>query len=198
MEDKRSIIALVIIGAILLLTPTYMRLINPPAEPAAPDSLMIQPGPQEQAVPTGGAEAFVPAVPPAPERMESEVIAAADTTAAFDGITVVTPLFTATIGLEGAALRGWRLKGYEREGNPPVEMIPEDAMGAVMELPIGDGRFLASSLVFSTDAPDTTAIAAGEERSVTLTARVDGTRSVTRTLTFNGNAWHFNITDTCL
>ncbi|MFC1530417.1 membrane protein insertase YidC, partial [Gemmatimonadota bacterium] len=197
MEDKRSIIALVVIGAILLLTPTYMKLINPPGEPATTDSLMVAaPGPQEQDIPASGPEAFIPPMPSAPERLESEVIAVADTSAAFDGISIDTPLFTATIGLEGAALRGWTLKGYEREGSPPVDMIPDDAMGAVMELPIEDRQFLASSLEFSTDAPDTTTVPAGEELTITLTARVDDTRSVTRTLTFNGSAYHFNITDT--
>ncbi len=203
MEDKRSIIALVVIGAILLLTPTYMKLINPPGEPAASDSLVVTPGvvtpgPQEQqATPTSGVEAFVPAVPSAPERLESEVTATVDTVALFDGITVDTPLFTARIGLLGAALRGWTLKGYEREGSPPVEMIPDDAMGAVMELPMeGQNRLLASSLEFTTVAPDITTIAAGDQKTITLTARIDETRSVTRTLTFYGSAYHFNITDT--
>lgn len=195
MEDKRSILALIIIGAVLLLTPTYMKLINPTEEPAAVDDYL--PMSEEPGQPVRVPDVVTPeqTTQQAPIYSESEVISPTPTLVEFEGVTIETPLYTADIGLLGAALRGWTLHGYEREGEPPVSMIPVDAMGAVMELPVGDGRFAVTSVTFSTDAPDTIWIEPGVERTITLRAQLDDTRRVIRRMTFNGDTYDFNITD---
>ena len=64
-----------------------------------------------------------------------------------------------------------------------------------MELPVGDGRFAVTSVTFSTDAPDTIWIEPGVERTITLRAQLDDTRRVIRRMTFNGDTYDFNITD---
>lgn len=195
MEDKRSIFALIIIGAVLLLTPTYMKLINPTEEPAAVDDYL--PMSEEPGQPVRVPDVVTPeqTTQQAPIYLESEVISPTPTLVEFERVTIETPLYTADIGLLGAALRGWTLHGYEREGEPPVSMIPVDAMGAVMELPVGDGRFAVTSVTFSTDAPDTIWIEPGVERTITLRAQLDDTRRVIRRMTFNGDTYDFNITD---
>ncbi len=195
MEDKRSILALIIIGAVLLLTPTYMKLINPTEEPAAVDDYL--PMSEEPGQPVSAPDIITPeqTTQQAPIYLESEVISPTPTLVEFEGVTIETPLYTADIGLLGAVLRGWTLHGYEREGEPPVSMIPVDAMGAVMELPVGDERFAVTSVIFSTDAPDTVWIKPGVERTITLRAQLDDTRRVIRRMTFNGDTYDFNITD---
>ena len=194
MEDKRSILALIVIGAVLLLTPTYMKLINPTEEPAVDDYLSTS---EEPGQPVSAPDIVVPeqTAQETPGYLESEVISPTPTVVEFEGVTIETSLYTADIGLLGAALRGWTLHGYEREGEPLVSMIPVDAMGAVMELPVEDRRFALTSVPFDTDAPDTIWIEPGEERTITLRAQLDNTRRVIRRMTFNGDTYDFNITD---
>ncbi len=200
MEDKRSILALIIIGAVLLLTPTYMKLINPPVESGSSAADSLSTG--EEALPPVSAPGIPESITPEqraqqiPSYSESEIIIPAPDSIEFEGVTIETPLFTADIGLLGAALRGWTLQAHEREGEPPISLIPPEAMGAVMELPIDDDRLLVTSTLFTTDAPDMIRIDAGDVYTITLTAQLDDERRVTRHMTFNGDRYDFNITDT--
>jgi len=206
MNDRRTIIALLIIGLILLLMPTYMRLIYGPEENAGPLPVSPADSSAGQVTPTGvpgEAGGQVPATPPtpapeerAPSVLESEqIISPEEPGGEGRAITVVTPLYTATLDTRGAVLTRWRLNGYQREDEPPIQMLPPGTRGPVLEVPVGDARVNALSLVFATDAPDTVRIGTGESATLDLAAIVDDERAVSRRMTFAGDHYSVDILD---
>jgi YidC/Oxa1 family membrane protein insertase len=187
MSDRRTLLALLIIGLILLLTPYYMELMGagsrpgpapaadstrmaavPPPEPVAP-----LPAPPREAVPV------LPVEPGGPGRV----------------IVVETPRYIATVSRQGALLTGWELKEYRDLSGNPVRLIPEGAFALALDLPDGDARLELTERMFQTTAPDTVRLAAGETRTLVLSLELEDGRRVTRGLSFSADTWDVDVSD---
>ncbi len=201
MNDKRTIIALVIIGLILLLMPTYMRWFYgptetppPPPQTDLPDSLMTQ-AVTADTIGAWSRDDVTETEPIQPTTSEPEQAGVDQIPGSGRALTVVTPLYTATMNTRGAVIEKWRLRNYQREDEPPIQMLPPGTWGPVFEIPLGEERLNALNLVFSCDAPDTIRIGPGEETTLVMSAEVADERQAVRRLTFNGDGYAVGIND---
>jgi YidC/Oxa1 family membrane protein insertase len=191
MSDRRTIIALLLIGVIMLLTPYYMRLVSPPPPPeTAADSLAA----------AGGERAVVDTLEPAEEvvavpQVSREVRDPAAEEALGRALTVVTPLYQAGLNTQGAVLDRWRLFGFGREGSGPLDLVPVGAMGLLIELLHEGGRLDGSTLLFDVSAPDTIRLEEDESYTLTLTASAGGEQRIVRVLEFSGDTYDVRVVD---
>ncbi len=200
MNDRRTIVALLIIGVILLLMPTYLRWFygteTPPGRPGqAVDTLMTR-------VPVDTLMTRVQEPRPArPGTGHGENVSGSESIYRAPGpddgrtITVMTPLYSASVTTRGAVIGRWQLRNYRREGEAPVQMIPYGTRGPVLEVPLGDERINALEIIFTTPAADTIRVAPGEETTLALTGTLAGDRIITRVMRFRGDGYDVNIRD---
>ena len=141
--DFRTILAIVIIGIIILLTPLYQKWLYR----KAPPKLEEKPPPAE----TTSTEA-VELRPPPVVRQGEEI---------GRSIVVETPLYTAELSTKGAVLRSWRLKKFLDSRGRPLELLRgRSGPGLVLE-----GVNL-DSVEFSYGGEDTLKLVEGEREVV--------------------------------
>ncbi len=187
MSDRRTLLALLIIGLILLLTPYYMELMGTGSRPVAPpvaDSTVVAavPAPEPEAPPPALTAETVPRLP-------------GEQTEPGRTIVVETPRYLALVGLQGALLTGWQLKEYRDHSGNPVRLIPEGAFALALDLPDGDARLELTEQTFQTTAPDTVRLAAGESRTLDFSLALEDGRRVTRGMRFSADTWDVDVTD---
>lgn len=130
--DKRTILAFVLIGAILILMNTdfYQKLVDPkgfelrqqkrqqveqkPQEPDKPTTNVVQP----QSIPPAESTALIFNVEP--KDLEEKQI------------TVVTKLYQAVLSTRGGAIKQWQLHRYPNQNGEPVELFPQDSYGSLI------------------------------------------------------------------
>jgi YidC/Oxa1 family membrane protein insertase len=196
MKERNTIVALVLMGLILLLTPTYMRLISGPGAPPAgtfpaPVDTLAAPADSLVAMPadTGRAPEILSESEQSAAPAVSEPVGSAGTH------LVETPRYRGLVSERGAAIVGWRLRGFTVDGGVPVQMIPAQASGPVAELPFGDLRIDTGALTFQSDMPDTVRLAPGESRTFTFQAGSAEGWSLQRRMTFSGDSWDVRVED---
>lgn len=131
--DKRTIIALVIIGAIFLLWPTYMKKFSgvkspPPAQVTEQTDVAQTPAVQDQ---TAQPEKVVrePVQRPVVTQRQTDP-AAPSGDVEFEMVDVETNLFKGTLSSAGGGtIISWKLKNYLGRKGDWVELIPDSAKG---------------------------------------------------------------------
>lgn len=203
MKDRRTIIALIIIGIILLMTPTYMRLMYGPSPSSAPaDSTGAATDTTGDVALAGRTEA-VPGQEEAgvvDERIISESerqLQSLQVAMQQEGrvLIIQTPHYRAALNTRGAVIEQWQLKEYYAKDGSPIEFIPADAHGLVIEVPVGDSRIQSREFVFETEAHDSIVVEADEEVEVSLYAELGGGRRISRLMRFSGNSFDVYIQD---
>lgn len=176
MEDKRTIIAIVLSIVILLgwnYVAEYMGWIQPRKQ-----TVERQVSPEQ--TPASPAAVVSTAQPPAP----------VFTPAPGRDVTIETPLYSAVVYSGGGVLRSFTLKNYKADlaaDSPLVNLVsPSTALTSPMGVTV-NGQASWSSGEWSFDGADLS-LAPGEQKSLTFTGIVDGVR-VTRVLTFNADTY---------
>lgn len=142
--DFRTILAIVIIGIIILLTPLYQKWLYR----KAPPELEEKSPPAETTSTDTGAVGFRP-----PPVVKQEEVGR--------GIVVETPLYIAELNTKGAMLQSWRLKKFLDARGSPLELLRgRSGPGLVLE-----GVNL-DSIEFSYDGMDTVEVSEGEREIV--------------------------------
>lgn len=109
--EKRLLLAFVLMGAVLFLTPYLYRNITPPA-----------PAPQPAASKTQ--TAAEPAKPEAAEKAASAPAAVAPVTAEKEELfTINTDVYSLTLSNRGGVVRSWTLKHYKDSAGKPLELV---------------------------------------------------------------------------
>ena len=193
MNDRRSIAALILIGIMLLLMPTYFRYLygtNPQQSPA--DSTAVPVQPQE--------EEMFPLPSPVNTISESEPTIT-ETESPQSGlvggrtITIVTPNYVADLNTMGAVFERWKLERFFMNDDEKIQLIPENAYGPVIEMPIGDMRVSSTDFIFESISPDTIWLQEVDSTELVLSADLDDGRRITRELRFDGATYDVMIRD---
>ena len=125
--DKRTIIAFVVIGLILILYPVYMQLLgvkkkSAPQVTSPPDTVSVAPSRQvSTAAPpvlmdASKAPAFVSAAPPKEEK----------------DVKVETPLYTAIFSTRGGNLKSFVLKKYVDYKKDKIDLVKNGPDGRIL------------------------------------------------------------------
>ncbi|MFO7769549.1 MAG: membrane protein insertase YidC [bacterium] len=203
MNDRRTIIALILMGVVLLLTPTYMNLVGGPGgqEAAGPDTSAVT-APADTAPPrtrpaAAGEEEAEETPEPEEEAPRPPALAEPGSDAPEQGreIVVRSSRYVGKIATSSGGISSWHLPGYAMHTGGSVELIPPGARGLVLDLPRGDERALLEDLLFVSSAPDTVDVGDGEQRAVELTAGLEGGRRIRRRLTFTGGRYDLLVED---
>jgi YidC/Oxa1 family membrane protein insertase len=187
MSDRRTLLALLVIGLILLLTPYYMELIGA-------GSRRVTTTPSDSSA-VAAAPAPAPVAPVNAPPLEAVPVLPVEPGGPGQVIVVETPRYIATVSRQGALLTGWELKEYRDLGGNPVRLIPAGAFALALDLPDGDARLELTEQTFQTTAPDTVSLAAGESRTLDLSLALEDGRRVTRGMRFSADTWDVDVSD---
>ena len=193
MNDRRSIAALIIIGIMLLLMPTYFRfLYGTDTQQAPADSTA--------ATAQVGGEEMYPLPSPGNITSESEptTIETESLQSGLVGgrtITIVTPFYVADLNTMGAVFESWELDRFFMKDDEKIQLIPENAYGPVIEVPVGDLRVSSTDFVFESISPDTIWMQEVDSTELVLRADLGDGRRITRAMRFNGATYDVMIRD---
>ena len=206
MEDKRTLMAFLLIGLILLLMEPYyewMGLSQESLERQVPeteqtdevDGRAYPPEPQ----PAGEPQLTEPSVAPASRRAAvAPPPAEAQPESAFVSrlIRVRTPLLELAISTQGAVLTSVKPLGYEREVGEQVELVPAGERGLTLSLRAeGDGPDTARDLSMIEFVPDreSVRISEGEQTVLRLRAEFGAGRFIEKQFTFHGDRYGIDL-----
>ena len=193
MKDRRTIVALIIIGIILLLMPTYFKFLYGPGPEQVPaDST----GAPVQTSPAGaGTEEVAERYTSESEQIVRSVLPAEPSRTGGRILTISTPLYRAELNTQGAVFEQWQLEEYFIKNGEYIRLIPGNAYGPVIEVPIGDVSVTSTEFEFYTDAPESIYLRAGEEIEIELSAELGDGRRLSRRMRFSGDTYDVKITD---
>jgi YidC/Oxa1 family membrane protein insertase len=121
--ELRLLIAFLLMGAVMFLTPYFFKSQTPPAQKTA----------QTTKAPANPPDSQAAAPPPAPAEPAaaaiSESAAPQTSAAALPPLTIDTKLFRVTFSNQGATVRSWQLKKYKDNDNKPLELVNAVAGG---------------------------------------------------------------------
>lgn len=193
--DKRTILAFVLIGLIIILYPHYMEWIMGPADPIPPP----EPVPAEsrrlstRTPPDQPARQpeIVPETPSAPSKERAASRAAGSRAAPGEftprDVIVETDLFTATFSTRGGVLTRLVLKAYDHPEGGPLDLIVPGSAALGLSL-AGEPM---DAYEFSTDTPTLTLLGA-EQADLIFRSRA-GTRTIEKRIRFQGNRYRADV-----
>jgi YidC/Oxa1 family membrane protein insertase len=203
MEDKRTLLAFLIIGLILLLLPYYNDFLGltPEEDPSLAPPMEESPSslPSEENTP--------PSLSPAPSLTPSTVstrdpIPTGDlstTTPAGEGesflprqIVVQTPLQQLTFSTEGGVLTSCQLLQYQHVDGRQVELIPSGGRGLSLTLQRVDDTIDLSRVEFVPDM-ESVSLGEGDQGTLRLSARVAEGKNLVKVLTFYSDRYGFDL-----
>ena len=142
MDDKRTIVAMLLVGLIFLLMPAYYELVGVSAPPPEPESLPEE-GPARR-----DTTASVPSAPVRPELSAPAITASRaeppPATSTQDAperlVTVETPLQRLRFSTRGGVLVSARLEEYSHGDGGPLELVPSGgrALGLTIRSEAGE------------------------------------------------------------
>ncbi len=195
--EKRMILAIVLSVAVLI---GYQYFFSPPPKVPTtppPQGQAKEGGVENQAktgatvAGTAGTGAGIPGTAPA-GALSPKVLAPARR------IVVETPLYTATIATDGGGVASFFLKKYTDRVGPAGKPLNIVGSGASRPLPLDISMDESQPSyppipVFSTDAPGSLNIGAGEKRIVRMTWESQGGVRIDREYVFSGDRYDFDV-----
>lgn len=201
MEDKRTLLAFLVIGLIFLLLPFYNEWMGlnptPTKKPAATEQVSPLEDQQDESLDE-------PIIEPKPKaellkkpRSESVVSAAEPQNIAEKSFTpieivVYTPLQELVLSTEGGVIVSCKLLKYNHIGESIVELIPPGGMGLGIYLQQANEREDLSSVEFFTNQTSLQ-VGAGEERTLSMIADLGDGKRLEKVLTFSGDRYGFGL-----
>ena len=200
MEDKRTLLAFLLIGAILLLIPYYYELVGlapkPPEDSSGPTSEGVGTDPNEQNPPERPEPQSVrPDEHPAPyisAQSSTTPLTVVPGSFVAQEIAVQTPLQELVFSTRGGSLVSARLSRHKRLDGQDVELVQSDGAGLVLAIHHGDGEEDLSGIEFATDR-DRVRIGEGEQTTLRLRADLGDGRSLEKILRFDGSRYGFEM-----
>lgn len=198
--DRRTLLAIVIVGVIIILTPYYLKMIAPERpDQAAPASKGVSPVPEtsQEAVAGSGAQNTAdPVVKQRDTRSEAErPWYAPDPVSEGRTVAVETPLYAAEFSTRGATVHSWIIKPSQPYLSEPEQMVDKHyadrnltliARGGRGLLRTGEQNFVASdSLVTLTEG--------GAPKSVSFTLDLPGDAFYRETYTFYPDRYRVDL-----
>lgn len=189
MEDKRTIVAFLIIGVIIILMPYYLEWLGVSTPPASrPEAISTNPSPNSAS--SIGAPSDDPTVLP------QSALVTSDSVRSFSPreITVSTPLHQLTFStlggiLTSAKLPKFRVSSSQHQGEPKtVELLPPEGRGFALSVLQGDQTIDLSAVEFVPDR-DAISLQTGERASLRLVARLPGDRIVEKVFHFDAGRY---------
>lgn len=182
--DKRTIIAFIIIGLIIILWPAYMRWISggkkQPQTPVQTPTTETQPA-EKETVASKGQQADKSGLTPA----------ISDTVT--KRILVETEVYKAEFSTRGAELIGFVLKKYHKQKNGPIELVPRTHFLPGLSLYFPDLSLRASDFNFQVDKQKI--FLEGKNRTDKLTFKLQTKEgvSITKEFTFFSDRYEIKL-----
>ena len=206
MEDKRTLLAFLVIGLIFLLLPYYNDWmgLNPKPESPSQESMPQKPSPETDSVAEEQFEAEPIRDPEPAEQLHTEgpapvrsqgierVESAESPSFISEEIVVQTPLQSFVISTKGGTITSCKLLKYRDVDGSTIELLPPTGSGLGIHLQRANYREDISSAEFVANQ-SSLQVGSGEERSLIMVARLGGGRRLEKVLTFNGNRYGFDL-----
>ena len=206
--DKKTILAFLLIGFILILvnTPFYQKTINPKGYEAKQKLLEQRRQQQlEQASEQSDQEYYQPVVereePVSP--VEPAVIEKTYSSSVYEQnihvpeklITIKTDLYIAQLSSKGAVLKKWELTKFKDPNEENVQMLPDDPAGNLgIEFVTVEGDTLNTSYSFFDVDADTLIQLNGEDRkSIKFVKDLGDGKQIIKEMEFMNNSYHINL-----
>ena len=194
--DRKTILAFVLIGLILLIVNTdfYQRLLfKGGALPVSSDSTRQKPTgtefPVEQLPQTtiAATEQTIDSTP----KSVLEVYAGEEPSPE-ETYLIETPLYLAELSNRGAVLRHMRLKNYLNADREPVTIFADSVGSPSILLPIGEDTLDTAQLIFSASAHDML-LKKGESSRLLFKHRLRGGQEIKKTFTFAADRYDIDL-----
>ena len=197
-SNKNTIIAILLIGLILLLTPSYLKWVSPPQQetPPIPVSENIGQG-NGAAVSSSTLSTKLPSIGRAAEQIPT--VRPKEIIISETFISIETPYYFATLSsLGGGRITKWQLKNFAGLNNEPVIMIntldTKNLGIRIIDVNRDTVDFSGFNWIPSYENLSMLNIGPGETREVSFYTRTDEIGSVIRkTFTFNGDSYDFSL-----
>ncbi len=209
MEEKRTIIAFVLIGLILLLMPYYYELtgVAPTAPPISEEAEQsTQKEREREPVPREPqAEGLLPSRSEEPTggvlaQQEETAPSSASDEAVFvpRKVNVTTPLQELVFSSSGGSLVSARLLNFDREAGEPVELVPfgTSQLTTRVRSETSDRELDLSQVEFAADT-ETIRLQSGQTGQLRMVADLGGGRKLEKTFRFDADQHAFDLTITC-
>ena len=118
--ELRLLIAFILMGVVLFVTPYFYKTVTPPVKKTAPVSTTSAPATAPPAAPTAPAETAVAA---ASEAADSETAAPPVAAQKEETRTIETDLFRITFSNRGAVVKSWLLKKHKEHSGDPLQLV---------------------------------------------------------------------------
>ncbi|MDK9699587.1 MAG: membrane protein insertase YidC [bacterium] len=197
--DRNAWIAILLIGLVLILTPYLEKLWAPTPVPPPPvtqshDTIPAAKPPAETGVRADTSaitSTTTPLVPPVVEKPWFKQIA----DPAKGVTTIVTPLYTAVLGWDGARFLHWKLHPNGKYIKDTVETVRKDEGYSIAPgLQFRDGGMRTVEFVQFTSTDSLIKLSENDTRTVTLHGAVEPFGNVELLYTFKGGSFEFEIT----
>jgi YidC/Oxa1 family membrane protein insertase len=199
MDERRALLAVVLIFLVLFGYNAFMSRTAPPPE-ATPERTGEQPAAGGRAAPAASG-----AQEPAGEPAAGESQAAAPERGALPGgaeavaaepertVLVETPLWVATFSTRGAAITSWRLKEYNDASGSAVDLVPAGSRGLAVDVGYGPTSVGTTDWEFSYAGPERVALGGdGGEVELAFEASRDGL-AVSKKYTLSADGYAFRL-----
>ncbi|HET7692299.1 MAG TPA: membrane protein insertase YidC [Gemmatimonadota bacterium] len=193
MEQRRVLLAFLLMALVLVASQWWYGRMQPPADagvqdttavvtegaaPAAPDTARTVAAPVDTTLPAAAADdtagTRVDSAPAPPDPFANELLPGGATP---PSVTVETPLYRMTLDPRGAVVRQVELLRYESyQGEGSVRLVPEGAAFLARTVEIGDRRLAIDSLTFQPSDGRIVLAAGDEPREVTFAHESGGRR----------------------
>ncbi len=190
MEDKRTLVAFLIIGVIIVLMPYYLEWLG-----------VSKPASSEPAVAGDTKPTSTQGSISAPALIAAPLLAATtdkqDSSASFvpRDIVVTTPLQQLTFSSAGGILTSAKLPKFARASSNPlvngrslVELVPEGGRGFVLTISQGEQTTDLSATEFAPDH-ELIALQTGQQATLRLVAHLPGNKTVEKVLRFDADRY---------
>ena len=206
MEDKRTLLAFLLIGVILFGMPYYLDLVGmgPPPEgepPASSEQTLTQ---EEPTAPSSSSATSsestgsktnttaTPADPTEPERSSQSVEALTAQPFTPRQIVVQTPFYRFAFSTAGGDLVSAELLKYQLSSGADVQLVPANMRGLALSFEERDQALSLSDFEFVPDK-EQVFIESGQNASLSFSANLGNGRRLVKTYTFDGSRYGFEV-----
>jgi YidC/Oxa1 family membrane protein insertase len=199
--DKRTILAFLLIGLILILaqTPLYQKLFFPQIYKAREAQKQQQAEMVTQEANTTPENNVLLNNPISPHTTRNDTVLQKATvsqqTAPEKFVKVEGKLYKAVLSSKGASLLQWTFKNFSGPDGKPVQNLPPDAYGTfgLSFLTKSGDTLETSQWMFQTDSDDSVVFSDETTQSITFTYNIDENKKIIKEFVFNNDSYDFII-----
>ncbi len=190
MEDKRTLLAFLLIGIILLFIPYYYEWMGLAPEPTPREESPLVPGQGSDIIPVTRPDSFNLAS----DRFQGDPVLSPSERRSFTPrlIIVQTPLQQLTFSTLGGNLVSAQLLKYFKTESQRVELVPQGGRGLFLSLGDKDFGLDLSGMEFVPDQ-ERVLVDSGKTEALNFSAVLEGGRRVEKKFTFSGEQYGIEV-----